>query len=111
MQYAAAALLAELKHLAAPVSIHLPPLDLDVEDHGTVAPSVVFTTRRALHLLDTILTCEAQMAIDLMDVQGVPAPGPRHPRGLRARARRPGRRLPDGASPAAVVEATRAALR
>ena len=37
VQYAAAALLAELKHLAAPVSIHLPPLDLDVEDHGTVA--------------------------------------------------------------------------
>ena len=80
VQYAAAALLAELKHLAAPVSIHLPPLDLDVEDHGTVAPSVVFTTRRALHLLDTILTCEAQMAIDLMDVQGVPRLG----RGTRA---------------------------
>ena len=75
VQYAAAALLAELKHLAAPVSIHLPPLDLDVEDHGTVAPSVVFTTRRALQLLDTILTCEAQLAIDLMDVQGVPALG------------------------------------
>ena len=75
VQYAAAALLAELKHLAAPVSIHLPPLDLDVEDHGTVAPSVVFTTRRALELLDTILTCEAQIAIDLMDAQGVPVLG------------------------------------
>ena len=102
VQYAAAALLAELKHLAAPVSIHLPPLDLDVEDHGTVAPSVVLTTRRALHLLDTILTCEAQMAIDLMDIQGVPKlgrgtrkayeavtrPGPPRPR----RASRSGRR-------------------
>ena len=73
VQYAAAALLAELKHLAAPVSIHLPPLDLDVEDHGTVTPSVIFTTRRALALLDTILTCEAQLAIDLMDARGVPA--------------------------------------
>ena len=48
VHYAAASLLAELKHLAAPVSIHLPPLDLDVEDHGAVTPSVVFTTRRAL---------------------------------------------------------------
>ena len=48
VHYAAASLLAELKHLAAPVSIHLPPLDLDVEDHGVVTPSVVFTTRRAL---------------------------------------------------------------
>ena len=40
-----------------------------------MAPSVVFTTRRALQLLDTILTCEAQLAINLMDVQGVPALG------------------------------------
>ena len=75
VQYAAAALLAELKHLAAPVSIHLPPLDLDVEDHGTLAPSVVFTTRRAFDLLDTILSCEAQMAVDLMHVTGVPRLG------------------------------------
>jgi histidine ammonia-lyase len=110
VQYAAAALLAELKHLAAPASIHLPPLDLDVEDHGTVAPSVVFTTRRALALLDTILTCEAQMAVDLMDVQGVPRLG----RGTRAaydRVQAFWAELPDNAPPAAVVEATRAALR
>jgi histidine ammonia-lyase len=110
VQYAAAALLAELKHLAAPVSIHLPPLDLDVEDHGTVAPSVVFTTRRALALLDTILTCEAQMAIDLMDVQGVPTLGS----GTRAAyesVQAAWSKLPAGGSPAAFVEATRAALR
>lgn len=110
VQYAAAALLAELKHLAAPVSIHLPPLDLDVEDHGTVAPSVVFTTRRALALLDTILTCEAQLAIDLMDVRGVPALG----RGTRAayeRVQASWSELPVNGPPAAVVEATRAALR
>jgi histidine ammonia-lyase len=109
VQYAAASLLAELKHLAAPVSIHLPPLDLDVEDHGTVAPSVVFTTRRALALLDTILTCEAQIAIDLMVAQGVPALG----HGTRAaydRVRAAWADLPAGAPPATVVEATRAAL-
>jgi histidine ammonia-lyase len=110
VQYAAAALLAELKHLAAPVSIHLPPLDLDVEDHGTIAPSVVFTTRRALALLDTILTCEAQMAIDLMDVQGLPRLG----HGTRAAyesVRNAWSEIPDDAPPAAVVETTRAALR
>ena len=111
VQYAAAALLAELKHLAAPVSIHLPPLDLDVEDHGTVAPSVVFTTRRALHLLDTILTCEAQMAIDLMDVQGLPRLGSGTGEAYGACAT-PGRQRRDDAPPrGAVVEATRAALR
>ena len=110
VQYAAAALLAELKHLGAPVSIHLPPLDLDVEDHGTVAPSVVFTTRRALHLLDTILTCEVQMAIDLMDVQGVPrlgrGTGEAYDAVPTAWAAEPAT-----ASPAAAVETTRAALR
>jgi histidine ammonia-lyase len=110
VQYAAAALLAELKHLAAPVSIHLPPLDLDVEDHGTVAPSVVFTTRRALDLLDTILSCEAQMAIDLMNVMGLPRLG----RGTRAaydQVTAAWARLPASAAPAIVVETTRAALR
>ncbi|MDX6628764.1 MAG: histidine ammonia-lyase [Gaiellales bacterium] len=110
VQYAAAALLAELKHLAAPVSIHLPPLDLDVEDHGTVAPSVVFTTRRALTLLDTILTCEAQLAIDLMDTEGVPALG-RGTREAYERVQASWSRLPADGPPAAVVEATRAALR
>ena len=110
VQYSAASLLAELKHLAAPVSIHLPPLDLDVEDHGTVAPSVVFTTRRALALLDTILTCEAQIAIDLMDAQGVPRLG----RGTRAaydRVRAAWAELPADTPPAVAVEATRAALK
>jgi histidine ammonia-lyase len=110
VQYAAAALLAELKHLAAPVSIHLPPLDLDVEDHGTVAPSVVFTTRRALHLLDTILTCEAQMAIDLMDVQGVPRMG-RGTGEAYERVRAAWAADAGSGNPAAAVEATRAALR
>ena len=110
VQYAAASLLAELKHLTAPVSIHLPPLDLDVEDHGTVAPSVVFTTRRALELLDTILTCEAQIAIDLMDARGVPELG----RGTRAtyeRVRSAWAEMPENAPPSVVVETTRAALR
>jgi histidine ammonia-lyase len=110
VQYAAAALLTELKHLAAPLSIHLPPLDLDVEDHGLVTPSVVFTTRRALHLLDTILTCEVQMAIDLMEIQGVPKLGhgtqAAYDAVTKAWAAQPGT-----ASPAAAVEATRAALR
>ena len=109
MQYAAAALLAELKHLTAPVSIHLPPLDLDVEDHGTVAPSVVFTTRRALDLLDTILTLRGADRDRPDGRPGVPALG----RGTRAAYDRvssawaAARERPAGVG----VEATRAALR
>jgi histidine ammonia-lyase len=99
VHYAAASLLAELK-----------PLDLDVEDHGAVAPSVVFVTRRALALLDTILTCEVQMAIDLMDARGVPTLGS-GTRAVYERVKAAWTAMPPGVSPAAVVEATRAALR
>src|SRR5262249_45571775 len=107
VHYAAASLLAELKHLAAPASLHLPPLDLDVEAPGAVAPSVVFATRRALELLDTILTCEVQMAVDLMDARGVPALGS-GTRTAYERVQGAWSAAPAGASPAAVVEATRA---
>ena len=110
VQYAAAALLAELKHLAAPVSIHLPPLDLDVEDHGTVAPSVVFTTRRALH--------SARHDPDLRGADGDRSDGragraearARHRRGVRARPLGVGGN-PDSGTPSVAVETTRAALR
>lgn len=64
--YAAAAVLAELKQLAAPVTIHAPPL-VDVEDHATLAPSSVFQTQRAIRLLETILSCEAMLAVDALD--------------------------------------------
>jgi len=64
--YAAASVLAELKQLAAPVTIHSPPLDLDVEDHGTVAPAAIALTRRALDGLELMLACEALMAADTL---------------------------------------------
>lgn len=64
--YAAAAILAELKQLAAPVTIHSPPL-IDVEDHATLAPTSVFHARRAIRLLETVLSCEAMLAADALD--------------------------------------------
>src|ERR687895_720120 len=65
--YSAAALLSELKHLASPVTLDCPPLDLDVEDHATLAPQAVMLARRALFVLETILAIEVLVAISVLD--------------------------------------------
>jgi histidine ammonia-lyase len=64
LAYSAAALVARLKHLAAPVTLGSPPLDFDIEDHATLAPLAVTTTREALGVLEVILTIEAVLAVD-----------------------------------------------
>jgi histidine ammonia-lyase len=64
LAYSAAALLARLKHLAMPVTLGSPPLDLDIEDHATLAPLAVMMTREALQILETILVIEALLAVD-----------------------------------------------
>jgi histidine ammonia-lyase len=64
--YAAAAISGELKQLAGPVTLGAPPLDLDVEDHATLAPQTVFTTRYALGRLELVLTVEALVAVDAL---------------------------------------------
>lgn len=65
--YSAAAVLSELKQLAAPVTLHSPPLDLDVEDHATLAPQAVMLARRALVGFETILAIEVLVAIAALD--------------------------------------------
>jgi histidine ammonia-lyase len=65
--YSAAALVSELKQLAAPVSLHCPPLDLDVEDHATLAPQAVMLARRALMVLEEILAIEVLVAISALE--------------------------------------------
>jgi histidine ammonia-lyase len=65
--YSAAALLSELKQLASPVTLDCPPLDLDVEDHATLAPQAVMLARRALFVLETILAIEVLVATSALD--------------------------------------------
>ena len=67
--YSAAALLSELKQLASPVTLDCPPLDLDVEDHATLAPQAVMSARRALLVLETILAIEVLVTIAALDEQ------------------------------------------
>lgn len=111
LAYSAAAVLSELKHLAAPATLESPPLDLDIEDHATLAPLTVALTRRALRLLETILTIEALLAVEALDNK---ATLPRLGTGTQQayttiheaiRAGGP------GTAAAAVVEAVRRALR
>jgi histidine ammonia-lyase len=64
LAYSAAALVARLKHLAMPVTLGVPPLDQDIEDHATLAPTAVALAREAVQTLETILAIEGLLAAD-----------------------------------------------
>ncbi len=72
LRYPAAALFPELKQLAAPASLDTPPLDLDVEDHGTSAPLSVRKTDAALSLLEDLLAIELLLARDVLATAPLP---------------------------------------
>jgi histidine ammonia-lyase len=64
--YAGAARYTELRALADPVTLDVPPLDLGVEDHSTNAPVAVFRTDSALDILDDLLAIELLTAQETM---------------------------------------------
>jgi histidine ammonia-lyase len=70
LRYPAAALYAELRQLAAPATLDVPPQDLGVEDHGTGAPLSVRMADNALGLLEDILACELLLATDVLGQGG-----------------------------------------
>jgi len=76
LRYAAAAAYAELRQLAAPVSLDVGVLDQGVEDHSTAAPLSVQKADEALDLLSDILTIELLFAADILDLRAeLPALG------------------------------------
>lgn len=66
--YSGAAILAEILHLANPVTMNCPPLDLGVEDHATLAPLTVDMTRRSLGLLRQLICIELLSAVKASQV-------------------------------------------
>jgi len=64
--HSAAALLAEIKHLANPVTLLTTLVNPDAEDHSTLAPQSVTLTRTVLNRLQTLLAIEAVMACDVL---------------------------------------------
>ena len=76
LRYSAAALVAELKQLASPSTLDVPPLDIGIEDHATNAPLAVRKTEEALAMLEGLLAIEMLLARDVLGVGGpVPALG------------------------------------
>jgi histidine ammonia-lyase len=69
LRYAAAAAYAELRQLAAPVSLDVGVLDQGVEDHSTAAPLSVRKADEALDLLADVLTAELLLAADILDLR------------------------------------------
>jgi histidine ammonia-lyase len=74
LRYPAAAVLAELKQLAAPATLDCPPLDIGTEDHATSAPLSVSKAGSALEQLEDLIVVELLMAHDAL------ATTPRAPR-------------------------------
>jgi histidine ammonia-lyase len=64
--HSAASLLAEIKHLANPVTLATTLVNPDAEDHSTLAPMSVTLTRTLLHRLQTLFAIEAEMACDVL---------------------------------------------
>ncbi|MGY1706483.1 aromatic amino acid lyase [Geodermatophilus sp. SYSU D00697] len=62
----AAAVVAELRQLAAPATLDVPPLDNGVEDHATGAPLSARTADTALGLLEDVLAIELLLAADVL---------------------------------------------
>jgi len=69
LRYPAAALFAELKQLAAPATLDVPPLETaGVEDHATSAPLSVRKAEQSLGLLEDILAVELLLARDILTI-------------------------------------------
>lgn len=111
LAYTAAALVARLRAFAAPATLDAPPLDLDVEDHATLAPAAVSRARASIGDLETLLVIEILLATErLRRAVRTPRLAPRT--GYMYEAVRAAiDTLPPGAAPARAVEAARAALR
>ena len=71
LRYSAAALVGDLRHLAGPATLDVPPLDQSIEDHATGAPAAVQRTADALDTLAGILAIELLLAADIIAVTGV----------------------------------------
>ena len=72
LRYPAAALFTELKQLAAPATLDVPPLDLGVEDHATGAPLSVRKADEAVNLLGDLLAVEMLLAHDVLATAATP---------------------------------------
>jgi histidine ammonia-lyase len=69
LRYSGAARAAELRTLAGPATLDVPPLDLGVEDHATNAPLAVRRTDEALDVTEDVLAVELLTACAILGSQ------------------------------------------
>lgn len=68
LRYPAAAATQELRQLAAPATLDVPPMERGTEDHATGAPLAVRQLERSLDVLDDVLAVEVLLARDTLRV-------------------------------------------
>lgn len=68
--FSAADLMARIKAMAAPTSIHAPSVGHDVEDHGSLGPAVAANTEKSLELLEYLLSVEILISVTAIHGMG-----------------------------------------
>lgn len=63
LRYPAAGCYTRLRHLANPITLDVPTLDLSVEDHATNAPEALQLVEEAIDLVEDLLAVELLLAI------------------------------------------------
>ncbi|MGA7269650.1 MAG: aromatic amino acid lyase, partial [Acidimicrobiia bacterium] len=71
LRYPAASRYTRLRHLANPITLDVPVLDLSVEDHATNAPEALDLVEEAIYLVEDLLAVELLLAIPTL---GHPTP-------------------------------------
>ncbi|NED96599.1 aromatic amino acid lyase [Phytoactinopolyspora alkaliphila] len=66
LRYPAAARYTRLRHLAQPVTLDVPPLDLAIEDHASNAAEALTMTEQAAGIVEDLLVVELLIAVTLL---------------------------------------------
>ncbi|WP_326643798.1 aromatic amino acid lyase [Streptosporangium sp. NBC_01755] len=79
LEYVAHSALAELRHLAAPVTLGGAVLSLGTEDHASFTPQAARSTLASVEPLEIVLACELVTSVRALRLRGVPCDLPFDP--------------------------------
>jgi histidine ammonia-lyase len=79
LEYVAHSALAELRHLAAPVTLGGAVLSLGTEDHASFTPQAARSALAAVEPLEIVLACELVASVRTLRLRGVPCGLPLDP--------------------------------
>ncbi|MGW0588628.1 aromatic amino acid lyase [Streptosporangium sp. NPDC002607] len=79
LEYVAHSALAELRHLAAPVTLGGAVLSLGTEDHASFTPQAARSALAAVEPLEIVLACELVASVRTLRLRGVPCDLPLDP--------------------------------